>query len=587
MDNFGSLRIFVKFCLLTMHGMRIYLLLFAILLLPLKMFSQQDLEPIFLAPWTYPQSGCDVGGTTDQIQMAVKNNTNSQTTFGVQIYLYYQVNGGAIVVDSIPTLSPLATWQFNFVNNTVDLSACDDTFNIVTWVSYANDPDNTNDTFAYQFINSCTITPGDITGGTTVCQTGNTGTLTHGNYINGWVLDWEFYDNNLGAWTALSNPNSDTYTYNNLLYETYYRVIRTSAYCPNDTSTLDTIFIDSASVAGFTSGGDTVCSGMNGGWVAANGFYGNIDDWEFNNSGTWVSMGAADSVQYTNLVQTTMYRYLVTNGVCPQDISDTTYLVVDPMANGGTLLDDDTLCSGPNSDTLILSGSVGTIVDWYIDSTGTWTSLGVTDTFLIVSNMTTTSQYMVILESGVCPNDSSNAITMVIQSAPSITMCADTAIIIGDTASICATGGAAWVWSPGLTLSDSLSQNPQAFPTVTTDYVYYAMSTNGCMNWDTLTVTVLPPVPPQDSIVITNLITANGDGINDTWAITDVNLLPGTQVKVWNVYGQEVYASEDYQNDWDGSYNGSRLPNGTYFYWLRLGVYDTEKKGTITIMGDE
>ncbi|MCB0479522.1 MAG: gliding motility-associated C-terminal domain-containing protein [Crocinitomicaceae bacterium] len=567
--------------------MRLYLLLFVLLLSPFFGKTQQDLQIIFVGPWTYPQSGCDVGGNADQLQLAVRNGSVSSTTFGVQIYLYFQVDGGAIVVDSIPALGPNATWQFNFVNNPYDFSACDDTFDIVTWVSYANDPNNTNDTLAYQFINSCTITPGDITGGLTVCQTGNTGTLTHGNYTNGWVQDWEYWDANVGAWTSAGNPYSNTYTFNNLLYETYYRVIRTSAYCPNDTSTYDTVYVDSASIAGWTTGDVTVCSGSNGGWIYSNGVYGNLDDWEFNNSGTWASMGAADSVQYSNLTQTTMYRYLVTNGVCPQDTSDTAYVTVDFNPVGGILWQDDTLCSGPNSDTLFLSGYSGTIVDWYIDSTGTWTSLGVTDTFLIISNMTTTSQFMVELANGVCPNDTSNWITMVIQNAPAIVMCADTAIVIGDTAQICASGGAAWVWSPGITLNDSLLQNPLAFPTVTTDYVYYAMSTNGCMNWDTLTVTVLPPVPPQDSIVITNLITANGDGINDTWAITDVNLLPGTQVKVWNLYGQEVYTNDSYQNDWDGSYKGGKLPNGTYFYWVRLGVYDSEHKGTVTIAGDE
>ncbi|MEZ4938348.1 MAG: gliding motility-associated C-terminal domain-containing protein [Crocinitomicaceae bacterium] len=566
--------------------MKLYLLLIVVVLLPFTGRSQQNISVITTA-WTAPVSGCDVGTSNFLLHATIKNNSGSATSFGNYIYIHFQVNGGPIAKDSIPTLGAGATWQFEFVNNPYDFSACDDTFNIVTWVSYINDPDLSNDTLSYQFINSCSIVPGNITGGTTVCQTGNSGTLYHGGYTNGWVQDWEYLNAISGGWVSASNPLIDSLNYFNVLYETYYRVIRTSAYCPNDTSTYDTIFVDSASIAGYTSGSSTVCTGANGGWIVSNGVYGILDDWEFNNSGTWVSMGASDSVQYSNLNQSTIYRYFVTNGVCPQDTSDTAYVAVDPLAFGGTLLQDDTLCSGPNSDTLFLTGSVGNVVDWYIDSTGTWAALGVTDTFLVISNMTTDSQFMVILESGVCPNDSSNAITMIIQSAPSITICADTAIILGDTAQLCASGGAAWVWLPGGTLSDSLSQNPQAWPTVATDYVYYAMSTNGCMNWDTLTVSILPPVPDQDSIIITNLITANGDGINDTWAITDVNLLPGTQVKVWNLYGQEVYTNDSYQNDWDGSYKGGKLPNGTYFYWVRLGVYDSEHKGTITIAGDE
>lgn len=571
-----------------MYSMKIYLVLFGLLLTSFFSSAQQDLEVINLSTWTYPQSGCDVGGVSDQIQLAVKNNSSTQTAFGVQIYLHYRIDGGATIIDSIPTLFGGATWQFNFVNNTVDLSACDDTVYVETWVSYANDPDNTNDTFAYEFINSCTIVPGDITGGTTVCQSGNSGTLTHGNYTNGWVQDWQFWDANVGTWTDLTNPMSDTYGFNNLLYETYYRVIRTSAYCPNDTSTYDSVFVDSVSIAGSTSGSTVVCTGTNDGWILANGLFGDIDDWQYYDGGVWTSLSTnADSVQFMNLTQQTIYRYFVTNGVCPQDTSDTALVSVDQLTTAGTLLQDDTLCSGPNSDTLFLTGNNGLVLDWLIDSTGTWTSMGVTDTFMIISNMTTDSDFRVVVQNGVCPQDSSNSVMMVIQNAPIIVMCPDTTIMEGDSAQLCATGGAAWLWSPGETLDDSLSQTPMAGPIVQTDYVYYAMSTNGCMNWDTMTVFIVPPVPAEDSIMITNLITANGDGINDTWAITDVNLLVGTEVKIWNVYGQEIYQNDAYQNDWDGTFNGKPLPNGTYYYWVRLGVYNTEHKGTITIVGDE
>jgi gliding motility-associated-like protein len=567
--------------------MKLYLLLFTLLLTPFLGKSQQDLELLWLPSWTYPQSGCDIGGTNDQIRLAVRNSSGSNTAFGNQIYLHYQINGGPVVIDSIPTLGAGTVWSFDFVNNQEDLSACDDTFNIVTWVEFNMDPDLSNDTIAYQFINSCTIVPGDITGGTTVCQSGNTGTLYHGGYTNGWVQDWEYYNAISGGWASVPNPMLDTMNYTNVQYETYYRVVRTSAYCPNDTSTMDTIFVDSVSIAGTTSGSNTVCTGVNDGWIVANGVYGNLDDWEYDNGGGWTSMGAADSVQYTNLTQQTIYRYFVTNGVCPQDTSDTAFVAIDQLTIPGILLDDDTLCSGPNSDTLFLTGNNGMVLDWQIDSTGTWNSIGVTDTFLVISNMSTNSNFQVIVQNGVCPQDSSNQITMTIQSAPTIFVCPDTTIMEGDSAQLCATGGAAWVWSPGTTLNDSLLQNPMAGPIVQTDYIYYAMSTNGCMNWDTMTVFLVPPVPPQDSVMITNVITANGDGINDTWAITDVNLLIGTQVKIWNVYGQELYSNENYLNEWDGTYKGKDLPNGTYYYWVRLGVYNTEHKGTITILGDE
>lgn len=65
-----------------------------------------------------------------------------------------------IVRDSIPTLFGRTTWRFNFVNNTVNLSACKDTFHIVTWVEHVSNPDNNNDTLAYDFVNYCTVNQG-------------------------------------------------------------------------------------------------------------------------------------------------------------------------------------------------------------------------------------------------------------------------------------------------------------------------------------------------------------------------------------------------------------------------------------------
>lgn len=569
-----------------MCSMKKYLLFVILFCFSFGVKAQQDIQPL-LGAWTGPQSGCDVGTAAYQIKMIAKNNTNSNTLLGNWIILSYQVNGGTIVKDSIPGLGNAAIWSFTFINNTYDFSACDDTFNIKTWVYYSLDPNHANDTLSYTFINSCTIVPGSITGGATVCQTGSSGTLHHVGYTNGWVADWQYNNAISGGWAPVPNPFVDTLNYLNTAYTTDYRVIRGSAYCPYDTSTLATIYVDSVSIAGLTSGSTSVCTGTNGGWIASNGVYGNIDDWEFNNGGGWTSMGATDSVQYTNLTSTLVYRYLVTNGVCPQDTSDTAGVFVSPLTIAGTLLQDDTLCTGPNSDTLFLVGNTGSVLDWEVDSGSGWTSLGVTDTFLILSNMTATSDYRVIVQSGVCPQGTTNSINMFVQNSPTITVGPDVTIYEGGSTQLSGTGGAAWVWSPGGTLSDSTLQAPWASPMVTTPYVYYAMSSNGCMNWDTTWVTVNPPAPAADSILITNLITANSDGINDTWNIRDIASLPGTAVKIWNLYGQEIYANEDYMNEWDGTYKGKQLPNGTYYYWVKLGVYDTEYKGTITLLGDE
>jgi len=88
----------------------------------------------------------------------------------------------------------------------------------------------------------------------------------------------------------------------------------------------------------------------------------------------------------------------------------------------------------------------------------------------------------------------------------------------------------------------------------------------------TFTITVNPAVPvgPPGVVVIPNTFTPNGDGINDTWNIKSLDTYPNCSVVVFNRWGQNVYQSKGYGVPWDGTFNGSKLPAGTYYYVINL-----------------
>jgi gliding motility-associated-like protein len=67
-------------------------------------------------------------------------------------------------------------------------------------------------------------------------------------------------------------------------------------------------------------------------------------------------------------------------------------------------------------------------------------------------------------------------------------------------------------------------------------------------------------------LIIPNTFTPNGDGINDTWNIKNLESYPNSSVNIFNRWGQKLYASIGYPVPWDGKYNGSSLPAGTYYY---------------------
>lgn len=68
---------------------------------------------------------------------------------------------------------------------------------------------------------------------------------------------------------------------------------------------------------------------------------------------------------------------------------------------------------------------------------------------------------------------------------------------------------------------------------------------------------------------IPNIFTPNNDGVNDLFEIPCVSEEQTVFLAVYNRWGDEVYKSDNYLNQWDGTHAGAALPDGTYFYLLQ------------------
>ncbi|MBK9447961.1 MAG: tandem-95 repeat protein [Bacteroidetes bacterium] len=79
--------------------------------------------------------------------------------------------------------------------------------------------------------------------------------------------------------------------------------------------------------------------------------------------------------------------------------------------------------------------------------------------------------------------------------------------------------------------------------------------------------TVLPPV----DIIVPNGFSPNGDGANDFLVIDAVQLYPDNTFQVFTRWGTTVFEANGYNNEWDGTYKGNAVPDGTYFYRLDPG----------------
>ncbi len=90
-----------------------------------------------------------------------------------------------------------------------------------------------------------------------------------------------------------------------------------------------------------------------------------------------------------------------------------------------------------------------------------------------------------------------------------------------------------------------------------------------------------PPVEFGD-LTVPNVFTPNGDGINDVFLIR--GLAPESSLIVFDRRGMEVYRSENYHHDWDGTdASGKALLQDTYWYVIFPSDSDEISKGSVYI----
>ena len=96
----------------------------------------------------------------------------------------------------------------------------------------------------------------------------------------------------------------------------------------------------------------------------------------------------------------------------------------------------------------------------------------------------------------------------------------------------------------------------------------------GCTGADTTRIKVDVQVITEECLVFHNVITPNGDGVNDFWFIECIENFPYNKVDLFDRWGDKVSTIENYNNTtrtWKGEdVNAKILPDGTYYYVLTL-----------------
>ncbi len=81
---------------------------------------------------------------------------------------------------------------------------------------------------------------------------------------------------------------------------------------------------------------------------------------------------------------------------------------------------------------------------------------------------------------------------------------------------------------------------------------------------------------------IYNAISPNGDGTNDVLVIKNIERYSDNTLTIFDRWGAQVLNQKDYSNDWNATWNGKELPDGTYFYIFTAGK-DVRQSGYIEV----
>lgn len=147
--------------------------------------------------------------------------------------------------------------------------------------------------------------------------------------------------------------------------------------------------------------------------------------------------------------------------------------------------------------------------------------------------------------------------------------------------------GTSYVWSPSTGLDNPNVANPVVTaPMSVGSVVNYTVTTTtdaGCTGEATVTILVYQ----GPDIYMANAFSPNGDGKNDKFTPFPVGIKKLNYFRVFNRWGQQVFATTTLNDGWDGRISGIDQPAGAYVWMVEGITYDDRvitKKGTVLII---
>lgn len=202
-----------------------------------------------------------------------------------------------------------------------------------------------------------------------------------------------------------------------------------------------------------------------------------------------------------------------------------------------------------------------------------------------IANPPATTAYAVKISDAACNYDSTFIVQVLVGTSLAITVGKSNDIDCANrSATLFASGGDTYLWTPSTGLSNPNIPNPIATPGGTQKYIVFVSNASGCSNTDS--VTVFANFAASLARYMPNAFTPNGDGLNDCYGLKNWMYIKNLEFRIFNRYGEQVFGTADPSRCWDGKYKGKIADQGSYVYYIKAETNcgTEEQKGSFLLM---
>jgi gliding motility-associated-like protein len=298
-----------------------------------------------------------------------------------------------------------------------------------------------------------------------------------------------------------------------------------------------------------------------------------------NGAATYVWLNGPSTASYVvSPTVTAIYTVTGSSGNCSKDTS--AQVIVNSLPVAPSVSVNSAICQGG---TINLSGN-GVAGSYVWLGPNSYTASGITATILPAQLSNAGSYTLAITDANGCVNRST--ISVSIGPSPIATVSSQTTCV-GKPLILESAGGSSYSWNgpSGFSSSSATVTIAESSSTMSGTYSVTVTNTSGCVSTNTLAVLI---EKCACEVFVPEGFSPNADGAHDQFIISCIDEHK-VKIEIFNRWGNLVYKSNDYQNNWDGKSNagffviGEELPAGTYYYIIQVSDEEKARTGFVTL----